>query len=201
MMCLSTNVSWRPRTSRAACVNSDIASVTALERPSNRFALDPIRGVGTSYGVPKTSPPTSSMRTLLRQESPIDGQHGAGDEGGVVRGEEDDGARDFGRFADAAHRVHALDRREVFRAARLLREPLDPLGADRSGGDGVDPDPAVGPLDRQVLGQAGSDELGGAVSRLPLLAGHSGNRGEADDGAPAAPQHRLDRELAVRNMP
>jgi len=47
-----------------------------------------------------------------------------------------------------------------------------------------------------MLGQAGGDELGGAVGRLPLLPGQSGDRGQADDGASAGRHHRLDRELA-----
>ena len=73
---------------------------------------------------------------------------------------------------------------------------LTALGSDRSGSNGVDSDPPVGPLDRQVLGQAGSNELGGPVGRLPLLPGQSGYRGEADDGPATGRQHRLDRELA-----
>ena len=40
---------------------------------------------------------------------------------------------DFGGFADAAHRVHLLNRREIVSAAQLVRELLDPLSADRSG--------------------------------------------------------------------
>jgi hypothetical protein len=58
---------------------------------------------------------------LLREVSPVDGQHGSGDERGVVGSEEDDGARDFGRFADPAHRVHAFDLGQILRATRLIR--------------------------------------------------------------------------------
>jgi hypothetical protein len=84
-------------------------------------------------------------------------------------------AGDFVRFADAAHRMHTRDRIKVFRAARFLRETLDPLGSDGPRGDSVDSDAAVRPLDRQVLGQARSDELRWAVSRLTFLTGQSGD--------------------------
>ncbi|GAB3231412.1 hypothetical protein GCM10027535_39120 [Mycolicibacterium hippocampi] len=62
---------------------------------------------------------------LLREVPAVDGEHGAGDEGSVVGGEEDDGAGNFGGFADADHRVHVFDRRQVLRATGFLRELLD----------------------------------------------------------------------------
>jgi hypothetical protein len=83
----------------------------------------------------------------LRQESLDDGQHSVG-EGVVVGGEEDEGARDVGGFADTAHRVQTINLLQVLRATRLFGDPLHALGSDLPGSDGVDADSPVSPLDR-----------------------------------------------------
>jgi hypothetical protein len=64
--------------------------------------------------------------------------------------------------------VHLFDRAEVFDAAGFVGQLPDALGANRARRNRVDADSLLRPLDRQVLRDAGRDELGGAVGRLPL---------------------------------
>src|SRR5215218_7578595 len=135
-------------------------------------------------------------RRLLRQVATVDRQDDASDERSVGGGEEQDGGRDLARFTDPTHRMHLLDRRQILDATRLLRQAHHALGADRPRCDGVDADAAVGPLDRQMLGDAGGDEFGWSVGRLPLLPRDPRDRGETDDRPSSGRQHRLDRVLA-----
>ena len=84
---------------------------------------------------------------LLRQKAPVNRQYRPSDEGRLIRGKEQDRLRDLGRFTQPAHRMRSLDRLQIFRPTRFLREPLHPLGVDSSGRHRIHPDATFGPLD------------------------------------------------------
>jgi hypothetical protein len=73
----------------------------------------------------KPSSVGSRAMTMLPALSAVDGQHGAGDRGGVVRRQAGDGAGDVLWLDDAPQRIPAFERRDHFRV--LLRS----LGPDR----------------------------------------------------------------------
>jgi len=152
-----------------------------------------------TIGVPKTGPSTSPPATLLRQETPSTGTTSP-----VMKdaSSEERKTMALATLAGSPIRPIGCTRSSPPGIPSRPASPglLDPLGSDRSGRNGVDSDAAVGPLNRQVLGQARSDELGGAVGRLPLLPGQSGDRGAADDGATAGRHHRLERWLFAEPM-
>src|SRR5918995_2512205 len=113
----------------------------------------------------------------LRQVSSVHGQYGPRHERGFVRGEEQYGVGHLGRLAEPAHGVRLPHGGDVFFGQ------LDyGLGGDRSWRHGVYANTVCGPLDRKVLGDAGSDELGGSIRGLPRLPGEGRDRKEADYG-------------------
>ena len=82
-----------------------------------------------------------------RQISSVHRQNRPRDEGGFVRGEEEDGVSHLGRFAEPPYRVCLPHRGYV-----LLGQFDDGLGRYGARRHGVDADAPCGPLDREVLG-------------------------------------------------
>jgi adenosylhomocysteinase len=89
---------------------------------------------------------------LPGQVAAVDREDGPGDERGGVRGQERDRLGHLLRLAEPADRVRLRHRGQVVRAARLVLQGSDPLGADRARRHRVHPDPVSGPLHRQVHG-------------------------------------------------
>src|ERR687898_265910 len=133
-----------------------------------------------------------------RQISSVHRQYRARDEGGFVRGEEEDGVSHLGRFAEPPYRVCLPHRGYV-----LLGQFDDGLGRYGARRHSVDADTHCGPLDREVLGDPRRNELGWPVGGLLCLPGETGDRGQADYGAPrlSLTQHGLDGELAGEEHP
>src|SRR5687768_12707778 len=103
-------------------------------------------------------------------------QRRAGDEPGVVGGEEHHAARDLFRLAETAER----NLRDDVLLKHVLRHGLHHLGVDVAGTDRVDGDPALGALLRERLGEADLAGLGGGIVRLSHLALLAVDRGDVD---------------------
>src|SRR5688500_15266534 len=106
------------RAGRTGCSSSSRGPGSAPRSPSTTSSTPapmptPPPGCGRKAG--GGSGCVSRLR-LLRQVAAVDREDDAGDERGVGGGEEEDGGRDLARIADATHRVHALDRRQVLDA-------------------------------------------------------------------------------------
>jgi hypothetical protein len=113
-------------------------------------------------------------------EAAVDGQHGPGDVGGLLGGQEAHGGRDVGGVADPA-------RRDVLRDAV---EAGGHVGRDEAGGDGVDRHAAAGDLVGDAASEADEAGLGGGVVRLPGVRPQPGDARDVHDAPEARADHR-----------
>ena len=95
----------------------------------------------------------------------IDGEAGAGDEGGCGRSKEDDGAGDLVHAPDPAERNSANDPIAKF---RLGKERSSHGRFEERGRDGVHANVFRGEFDSHGFGQPFDRVLGHAVDRAPL---------------------------------
>ena len=140
---------------------------------------------------PKTRSDPDFPVASVDGRAPIDHEVGAGDEGGLVRGEEQDPVRDLDRLSHALHEGVLPEE-----PASLL--PVDPdevhvplarLGVDRAGADPVHPDAVL----REVQGEAAGELHDAAFRRVvgdeSRLGDEAAHGGDVDDRpAPRRPQ-------------
>src|SRR4051794_23359187 len=93
-----------------------------------------------------TLPPWRSLVDAARGEPTIDHQQIAVDEAGRLRRQEDRGARDLFRQAEALHRGAP---EQLLAARRAVEKRSVQIGAEHPGRDGVDAHAAAAPFDRQ----------------------------------------------------
>src|SRR5262249_50589317 len=94
------------------------------------------------------------------------GERRAGDQAGIVGGQEYDAAPDLFRFAEAADRY----RRQDTVLKNVFRHRLYHFGVDVTGSDGIDGDADARAFLCQRLGEANLAGLGGRIIGLPELA-------------------------------
>src|SRR3954447_4082086 len=117
----------------------------------------------------------------------VDRQRRAGDEAALVGGEEDDGAADLVRGAEAADR----DLRDDLRLQHLGIDRLHHLGADVARRDHVDGNAGARAFLGKRLAEADVAGLRGGVVRLAGLAFLAVDRGDGDDAAELALAHAV----------
>src|SRR6187401_1979099 len=100
---------------------------------------------------------------LRRGEAAVDADHLSGDESGGIRGEEDHGADEVVRLADAAERDPSDD---AGLERRIAEEHRDLRGVDERRPDRVDADAVACPLGRPLAGQRFHRALGRDVRRV-----------------------------------
>src|SRR5215207_2109550 len=169
--------SWKGGTGPVAAVNSARSDHSAI-------APRPVRvAAREDTGRRLRSPAFRSHHVLAA----VDRQRRAGDEAAVLGGEEDDGAADLLRGAEAADR----DQRNDLRLQDLGVDRLHHLGADVAGRDDVDGDPGARAFLGERLGEADVAGLRGRIVRLAGLALLAVDRGDGDDAAELAFAHAV----------
>src|SRR5579863_2338724 len=140
---------------------------------------------------PKRGHPTrAELAGLVHEHAAVDVEDVAGDVGGGVGGEEDDGAGDFEVGAGAAEGdlgEHGL--------ALLFVEAVSHGGFNKAGSDGVDGDAAGGDFAGERSSEADESGLAGGVVGLAGLAGAADDGGDVDDAAPAVFDHGTEQGL------
>src|SRR4029077_20289650 len=114
--------------------------------------------------------------TLVASPPAVDADRLAGDESGLVRGEEGDHRGDFVGAAKAPHRdrLSALPEADFEVVAVFAPIGADrPRGADRTGADRVDGDPERRQVEGQRFGEADDRGLRGGIGGT-MLAGPEG---------------------------
>src|SRR5690606_271505 len=120
----------------------------------------------------------------------VDRDRRAGDEAGVLRGEESDPAGDLVGVAEPPHRDSRDDLLE-----HVLRHRGDHVGVDVARCARVDSHAEARAFLRQRLGEAMDAALGRGVIVLAVLPGLSVDRADVDDPAPAALLHAREARL------
>src|SRR4051812_18196016 len=127
------------------------------------------------FGHVITAPRLDSKPSKHRHAA-VDVEGVAGDVGGLVGGEVEDGGGDLGALAEAAHGDGGEDR-----LALLLVEGVGHGRLDHAGRDAVDGDVAARDLGGERLRQADEPSLRGRVVALPRVAGRADDRADVDD--------------------
>src|SRR5439155_4703971 len=144
------------------------------------------------------SPPYSSragrrVALILNKILPaIRSERRAGDQPGLVRGEERDAARDFFGFAEPADR----DQRQDRFLQHVLGYRLHHLGVDITRANRIHRNARARGFLRQRLGEPELAGLGGGIIGLAHLAFLAVDRGDVDDAAELAGAHALDHRPA-----
>src|SRR5215208_336404 len=138
---------------------------------------------------------------LLGEIAAIDGKHLPGDEAGVIGGQEHDRPGHLGGLAETFHRMLLPNEVDIATTFGRLHDATDGLGLDCSRRHCIHAYAMLSPLDGQMPGQTGRDELCRAVGRLAPLPSHPRDRRQADYRATSLPGHLGDRILAGQEHP
>src|SRR5262249_4583828 len=130
--------------------------------------------------------------TLIERQSAVDGNRLPGDEGRIVRGEEDHGADEIARLFRALDALGAQHGLALLGGHRLPRD----LGEGGAGGDRVDRDPEIAELPRHGARHREDGALRGDVVQVMRTAHEDGGGGDVDDSSAPLLPHRRDDRLA-----
>src|SRR5262249_38507710 len=115
--------------------------------------------------------------TLIERQSAVDGNRLPGDEGRIVRGEEDHGADEIARLFRALDALGAQHGLALLGGHRLPRD----LGEGGAGGDRVDGDPEIAELAGHRARHREDRALRGDVVQVMRAAHEDGGGGEVED--------------------
>src|SRR5260221_11331933 len=140
---------------------------------------------------------------LAEKETPIHGQRGAGDEGGIIRTEEDHRVGDFVGGTKPAERYVRGDGRGAERGARGRGRPQKSFEQGCCGGSRrhlVDADAVLGGFGGRGAGERMRRALAGIVEAVPQVRQLRRDRTDIDNGA-AVVAHRQDFVLEAEQQP
>src|SRR5262249_39939812 len=130
--------------------------------------------------------------TLIARQSAVDGNRLPGDEGRIVRGEEDHGADEIARLFRALDALGAQHGLTLLGGHRLPRD----LGEGGAGGDRVDGDPEIAELPGHRACHREDRALRGDVVQVMRAAHEDGGGGDVDDPPTALLPHLGNDRLA-----